>query len=39
MCALDGLSYDSREVVAAHMKLQHGLERFEPSLVRERSFA
>jgi len=39
VCALDGLSYDSRDAVTAHMKLQHGIETFESSLVRERRFA
>jgi len=39
VCAIDGLSYDSRDGVMAHMKLQHGIEKFESSLVRERRFA
>jgi len=38
-CALDGLSYDNRDDMTAHMNLQHGIERFESSLVRERRFA
>ena len=27
VCALDGLSYDSKDGITAHMKLQHGIER------------
>ena len=38
VCAIDGLSYDNRDGVMAHMKLQHGIERFESPLVRERRF-
>src|SRR5437870_13548658 len=38
VCAIDGLSYEDRDGVMAHMKLQHGIERFESSLVRERRF-
>jgi hypothetical protein len=39
VCALDGLSYDNTDGITAHMKLQHGIERLESSLVRERGFA
>jgi hypothetical protein len=39
VCAVDGLSYDTRDGITAHLKLQHGIERFESSLVRERRFA
>jgi len=39
VCALDGLSYDSRDGITAHMRLQHGIERFEAPLVRARRFA
>ena len=39
VCALDGLSYDNKDDMTAHMNLQHGIERFESTLVRERRFA
>ena len=39
VCTLDGLSYDNRDAMTAHMNLQHGIERFESSLIRERRFA
>ncbi len=39
VCAIDSFTYDNLDSITAHMKLQHGIERFEPSLVRERSLA
>ncbi len=38
-CAIDGFTYESRDAVASHLKLQHQVEDYEPSLVREITFA
>jgi hypothetical protein len=37
-CAIDGFTYESRDAVASHLRMQHQVEDYEPSLVREVTF-
>lgn len=37
-CAIDDLCYDSRDAAMTHVRMQHNIRSYNPSLLREKAW-